>query len=47
MTMTISTKAQKKAANEEEENHAELDEYEGTAHVDEYMIRFIANGYYY
>lgn len=38
---------EKKAANEEEENHAELDEYEGTAHVDEYMIRFIANGYYY
>lgn len=25
----------------------EFDEYEGTKHVEEYMIRFIANGYYY
>ncbi|KAH9198740.1 SNF2 family N-terminal domain-containing protein [Zygosaccharomyces rouxii] len=25
----------------------EFDEYEGTNHVEEYMIRFIANGYYY
>lgn len=35
------------ADEQEEEAVAEEDEYEGTAHVDEYMIRFIANGHYY
>ncbi|KOH01161.1 chromatin-remodeling protein SWR1 [Saccharomyces eubayanus] len=35
------------ADEQEEEEVAEVDEYEGTAHVDEYMIRFIANGHYY
>lgn len=35
----------------EEDNSNELnnddDEHEGTGHIDEYMIRYIANGYYY
>ncbi|EJS42296.1 swr1p [Saccharomyces arboricola H-6] len=39
--------AERKAANGEEVGSTEADEYEGTAHVDEYMIRFIANGHYY
>lgn len=34
-------------SNIEEEAQELFDEYEGTNHVEEYMIRFIANGYYY
>lgn len=33
--------------NDTEEAAAFEDEYEGTKHVEEYMLRFIANGYYY
>ena len=31
----------------QDENDDLEDEYEGTNHVEEYMIRYIANGFYY
>lgn len=42
--------ANTEAATSSDQNLAETkmeDEYEGTNHVEEYMLRFIANGYYY
>lgn len=42
------TEAQRPNTSEiDDDVQKEFDEYEGTNHVEEYMIRFIANGYYY
>ncbi|GAV51738.1 hypothetical protein ZYGR_0AF02090 [Zygosaccharomyces rouxii] len=39
--------AQMSNTSEVDDAQDEFDEYDGTNHVEEYMIRFIANGYYY